>query len=122
VEHLVRTSAANSLKYNHITCIKQDRQGRVWILTNGGGLHLYLGDSKGFRVFTVADGLGSNTLRGMEEDKKGDLWLTTNGGISKMDAKSFKFVNYDDADGLQGKEFIITAHAKNKQGWLFLAV
>ena len=119
VEHQVRTNAANSLKYNHITCIKQDRQGRIWILTNGGGLHLYLGDSKGFRVFTVADGLGSNTLRGMEEDKKGDLWLTTNGGISKMDAKTFKFVNYDDADGLQGKEFIITAHAKNKQGWLF---
>ncbi len=117
--HFEKNNSSNSLKYNHITCIKQDRQGRIWILTNGGGLHLYLGDSKGFRVFTVADGLGSNTLRGMEEDKKGDLWLTTNGGISKMDAKTFKFVNYDDADGLQGKEFIITAHAKNKQGWLF---
>jgi signal transduction histidine kinase/ligand-binding sensor domain-containing protein/DNA-binding response OmpR family regulator len=119
LQHLVRTNSPNSLKYNHITCIKEDRQHRIWVLTNGGGLHLYLGEGKGFRVFTVADGLGSNTLRGMEEDKKGDLWFTTNGGISKMDAKTLKFVNYDDTDGLQGKEFIITAHAKNKQGWLF---
>ncbi|MDT8886622.1 two-component regulator propeller domain-containing protein [Aquirufa sp. LEPPI-3A] len=119
IQHLVRTNSANSLKYNHITCIKEDRQHRIWVLTNGGGLHLYLGEGKGFRVFTVADGLGSNTLRGMEEDKKGDLWFTTNGGISKMDAKSLAFVNYDEADGLQGKEFIITAHAKNKQGWMF---
>lgn len=118
-QHLVRTNSANSLKYNHITCIMEDRQHRIWVLTNGGGLHLYLGEGKGFRVFTVADGLGSNTLRGMEEDKKGDLWFTTNGGISKMDAKSLAFVNYDEADGLQGKEFIITAHAKNKQGWMF---
>ncbi len=119
VEHLERNNSPTSLKYNHITCINQDRQKRIWVLTNGGGLHLYLGAGKGFRVFTVADGLGSNTLRGMEEDKKGDLWLTTNGGISKMNAKNFKFVNYDDVDGLQGKEFIITAHAKNKNGWLF---
>ncbi len=119
ITHFERTNLANSLKYNHITCIREDRQGRIWVLTNGGGLHLFLGDSRGFKVFTVADGLGSNTLRGMEEDKKGDLWLTTNGGISKMDAQTFKFVNYDDADGLQGKEFIVTAHAKNKQGWLF---
>lgn len=119
IHHLVRTNSLNSLKYNHITCIKEDRQHRIWVLTNGGGLHLYQGEGKGFRVFTVADGLGSNTLRGMEEDKKGDLWFTTNGGISKMDAQTFKFVNYDDADGLQGKEFIITAHAKNNQGWLF---
>ena len=119
IQHLVRTNSTNSLKYNHITCIKEDRQHRIWVLTNGGGLHLYLGEGKGFRVFTVADGLGSNTLRGMEEDKKGDLWFTTNGGISKMDAKSLTLVNYDEADGLQGKEFIITAHAKNKQGWMF---
>jgi signal transduction histidine kinase/ligand-binding sensor domain-containing protein/DNA-binding response OmpR family regulator len=118
-EHLERNNSATSLKYNHITCIKQDRFKRIWVLTNGGGLHLYLGSGKGFRVFTVADGLGSNTLRGMEEDKKGDLWLTTNGGISKMDAKSFKFVNYDDVDGLQGKEFIVRAHAQNNQAWLF---
>lgn len=119
IEHLVRTNLPNSLTYNHITCIKQDREKRIWVLTNGGGLHLYLGQGKGFRVFTVADGLGSNTLRGMQEDKKGDLWFTTNGGISKLDTKTLKFVNYDDADGLQGKEFIISAHAKNKQGWLF---
>ena len=119
IEHLERTNLANSLTYNHITCIKEDRQKRIWVLTNGGGLHLYLGKGKGFKVFTVADGLGSNTLRGMQEDKKGDLWFTTNGGISKLDTKTLKFVNYDDADGLQGKEFIITAHTKNKQGWLF---
>lgn len=55
----------------------------------------------------------------MVEDKKGNLWLTTNGGITKMDPKTFKCINFDDVDGLQGKEFLVHAFDKNSQDWLF---
>lgn len=114
-----KEKSTSSLRYNHVTYIYQDRRNRIWVLTNGGGLHLYQGPGNVFKVFTVADGLVSNTLRGMVEDKKGNLWLSTNGGISKMDPNTFKCINFDDVDGLQGKEFMINAFDKNDQDWLF---
>ena len=119
IDHWEKGISTSSLRYNHVTHIHQDRKNRIWVLTNGGGLHLYQGPGNVFKIFTVADGLVSNTLRGMVEDKKGNLWLTTNGGISKMDPKTFKCINFDDVDGLQGKEFLINAFDKNSQDWLF---
>lgn len=119
MRHYVKSNDAGALSYNHVNKIYQDRQNRIWVMTQGGGLNQYLGPDKGFKVFTVNDGLGSNSLRGLVEDAKGDLWFSTNGGISKMDAKTLKFVNFEEADGLQGKEFMTSAAAKNSQNWLF---
>lgn len=119
IAHFEKGIATSSLRYNHVTHIYKDRKNRIWVLTNGGGLHLYQGPGNVFRIFTVSDGLVSNTLRGMVEDKKGNLWLSTNGGITKMDPKTFKCINFDDIDGLQGKEFLINAFDKNSQDWLF---
>ena len=36
-----------------------------------------------------------------------------------MDGRTLKFVNFEEADGLQGKEFMTNAIAKNNQNWLF---
>jgi signal transduction histidine kinase/ligand-binding sensor domain-containing protein/DNA-binding response OmpR family regulator len=119
INHFEKGIATSSLRYNHVTFLHKDRKNRVWVLTNGGGLHLYQGPGNVFRVFTVADGLVSNTLRGMVEDNEGNLWLSTNGGISKMNPNTFKCINFDDMDGLQGKEFLINAFDKNSQDWLF---
>ncbi len=119
LEHLEKNKQANGLRYNFITGIFKDSKSRMWILTNGGGLHQYLGEGKGFKVFTESDGLASNTLRSIMEDKKGFLWVTTNGGISKIDVKTLKIVNFDESDGLQGKEFLMNSFAKNTNNWLF---
>jgi ligand-binding sensor domain-containing protein len=119
LRHYVKSAESGALSYNHVNKIYQDRKNRIWVMTQGGGLNQYLGPEKGFKVYTVNDGLGSNSLRGLVEDAKGDLWFSTNGGISKMDAKTLKFVNFEEADGLQGKEFMTNAVAKNNQNWLF---
>lgn len=119
LRHYVKSAEAGALSYNHVNKIYQDRQKRIWVMTQGGGLNQYLGPEKGFKVYTVNDGLVSNSLRGMVEDAKGDMWFSTNGGISKMDGRTLKFVNFEEADGLQGKEFMTNAIAKNNQNWLF---
>jgi signal transduction histidine kinase/ligand-binding sensor domain-containing protein/DNA-binding response OmpR family regulator len=119
LRHYVKSAGTGALSYNHVNKIYQDRLKRIWVMTQGGGLNQYLGREKGFKVYTVNEGLGSNSLRGMVEDAKGDLWFSTNGGISKMDGRTLKFVNFEEADGLQGKEFMTNAIAKNRQNWLF---
>jgi signal transduction histidine kinase/ligand-binding sensor domain-containing protein/DNA-binding response OmpR family regulator len=117
--HLVKSAAPQSLSYNHVTQVFEDKNKRVWVLTNGGGINLYQKENKSFRVFTVKDGLASNTVRSVVDDGKGDLWFTTTNGISKMDGNTLRFINFEEADGLQGKEFMAKASASNKQNWLF---
>jgi len=36
VQHFEKTNAPQSLRYNHVTYVYQDRMGRIWVLTNGG--------------------------------------------------------------------------------------
>ncbi len=117
--HLVKSTDPQSLSYNHVTQVFQDRKKRVWVLTNGSGLNLYQADKQVVRVFSYKDGLSSNTVRGVVEDSQGDLWFTTTNGISKMDGKTLRFINFEEADGLQGKEFMPKTLASNKQNWLF---
>lgn len=119
LKHFVKSTDTQSLSYNHVTKVFQDRKKRIWVLTNGGGINLFQKESQSFRVFTVKDGLASNTVRGVVEDGHGDLWYTTTNGISKMDGNTLRFINFEEADGLQGKEFIAKAFTSNAQNWLF---
>lgn len=108
-----------SLSDNHVSKIFQDTQNRIWIATNGGGLNLFEDKTKTFKVFTVKDGLPSNTLKAILEDGRHNLWISTNGGLSRLDNKTMKFSNFDELDGIQGKEFIINAFYKDNQGEMF---
>ncbi len=119
LNHLVKSADPQSLSYNHVTQVYQDKKQRIWALTNGGGVNLYQAEKQDFRVFTVKEGLASNTVRAVAEDGQGDLWFTTTNGISKMDGKTLRFINFEEADGLQGKEFMAKAIVANQQNWLF---
>jgi len=66
----------------------EDRDGRLWFSTVGGGLVRF--DGKSFRVFTRSDGLASDVLRGIAEDEDGTLWIATTEGVSLFDGESFR--------------------------------
>lgn len=110
-----------SLSHNDVYCIKQDKQGNVWIGT-GSGLNKIewnrkqlLTDAimKGeieFKVYLEKDGLSNGVVFGILEDRKGNLWLSTNNGLSMFDQNSGKFINYNVNDGLQANEFYHNAY------------
>uniref|UniRef100_UPI00286E0D08 sensor histidine kinase n=1 Tax=Flavobacterium sp. TaxID=239 RepID=UPI00286E0D08 len=71
------------LASNSVLSVYEDKQGILWIGTNGG-LSKY--DGKTFQNFTKADGLSSNQLRQTFEDTSGNLWIATlGGGVNKLD-------------------------------------
>ena len=76
------------LASNNVISVFEDKQGILWIGTNGG-LSKY--DGKTFQNFTKTDGLSSNQLRQTFEDKSGNLWIATlGGGVNKIDKDLYK--------------------------------
>lgn len=115
---------SNSLSDNTVLAIKQDSRGRIWIGTHGG-LNLFDSKTATFKVFKEANGLSHNSILTILEDNRGNLWLGTPNGLSNMilESKSpadfnYRFKNYDEADGLQGKQFNENAALQTAKGEL----
>jgi signal transduction histidine kinase/ligand-binding sensor domain-containing protein/DNA-binding response OmpR family regulator len=111
--HYVNTgNDSNGLSHYNTNTVFEDSQGRIWIGTNDG-LNLFDPQTKSFKVFKKENGLPDNTILGILEDTKQTIWLSTTNGLSNLRIEkapgatdiSFRFRNYDEADGLQGKAF-----------------
>jgi PAS domain S-box-containing protein len=83
---------ASSISHNSVVGVFQDRQGRIWIGTDGGGLNLLLSDGQSFKRFTTSDGLVSNAIKNIFEDDAGRLWINTLKGLCWMDRQDFQIV------------------------------
>jgi signal transduction histidine kinase/ligand-binding sensor domain-containing protein/DNA-binding response OmpR family regulator len=123
IHYNANANDSTSLSDDGVLDILEDSQGRIWIATRGG-LNYYDKKSKQFGVLTVDDGLPSNTVLTVLEDNFGNLWVSTPNGISHLTGKKndkeikFNFHNYDEADGLQGKQFNENAAYKTSLGEL----
>ena len=95
----------NSLNYNDIGCLFQDKSNRVWIGTNGGGLYLYQQKSNNFINYSINDGLSNNMVCSIIEDDNASLWISTKNGLTKFNYNSDKFNNFTYEDGLPSNEF-----------------
>ena len=99
----------SSLSNMRITSFEEDREGRIWIGTLGGGLNLYDSSSYGFKRFMHSpdDGtsLSSNEITSIEISADGSCWVgTVNRGLNLFDPETLGFVRYrsdpDDAGSI----------------------
>lgn len=121
--YLNESGNPKSLSNNSVLCMIEDHRGLIWIGTNGG-LNLFDKVSKTFRLFNTNDGLLHNTVLNVVESDDGNLWISTPHGVSniavtyKPESRAFalNFKNYDESDGLQGKQFNENASLKTTDG------
>jgi len=112
-----------SLSNNNVLSIFQDSRGFMWVGTPGG-LNLFDRKTRTFRVFRITDGLPHNTVLTILEDSPRSLWMSTPNGLSHLtiggntDAPTFSFKNYDESDGLPGKQFNENAAYRTRRGEL----
>jgi signal transduction histidine kinase/ligand-binding sensor domain-containing protein/DNA-binding response OmpR family regulator len=114
-------SVPGSLSNNSVLDIRQDKAGRIWIGTQAG-LNLFEPKTRTFRIITEGDGLPHNTILTILDDSLGNLWLGTPNGLSQVIVNEtdgelrLAFKNYDDDDGLQGKQFNENAALRTSRG------
>ncbi len=112
-----------SLSNDNVLSLLQDSHGRIWAGTQDG-LNVFYQAAGRFGVFRVSDGLPDNTILTLLEDNRQQIWLSTPNGISnitvneKGNAYTCSFRNYDELDGLQGREFNENAALKTRKGEL----
>ncbi|MGV3766172.1 MAG: two-component regulator propeller domain-containing protein [Chitinophagaceae bacterium] len=103
-----------------VRAIREDKNGQLWVATEGNGMLLFNRESGKFESFTEENGLANNSVLNMVEDKNGHLWLSTFNGLSHLDPASRKFNNYFQSDGLQSNQFIYNAAYTAPSGALYL--
>ena len=123
--HILASNADGGLSNNSITAMHQDSRGLIWVGTQDG-LNAYDKKTKSFRVFRIEEGLPHNSILSILEDEKSNLWVSTPNGISNIIIDSeqsshqlkLKFKNYDELDGLQGKQFNHRSALRTREGEL----
>ena len=107
---------------NIITCLDEDQKGNIWAGTpNGVNKITQTGENKfNVKYFTESDGLASNFIKGISHDLSGNIWASTNSGISKLVTReNNRVVNFDETDGVLGKNFTEASVFRNKKGEIF---
>ena len=113
----------NSLVNNNTNNILQDCDGLIWVSTRDGiGIFDYRTGL--FTNITRQDGLPDNTVIDMQEYDRNNIWVSTPNGLSDIviDRSSsklkFHFINYNEKEGLQGREFTENSSYKTREGEL----
>lgn len=113
----------NSLITYNVNSIIQDSRGLMWIATRDGLSILNL-KSHRFTSLTKENGLPDNFIINILEDNSGKMWLSTSNGLCRItltpakNNNNFQIENFDETDGLQGREFNVNAAFKTSKGEL----
>jgi PAS domain S-box-containing protein len=103
------------LRSNVILALLSDRQGNLWIGTNGGGLVQYRQGK--FSALTTRQGLSNDSVLALYEDREGSLWIGTDGGgLNRL--KDGVFQTYTTKDGLASNAVFAIAEDKHDNLWI----
>ncbi|HJX70398.1 MAG TPA: two-component regulator propeller domain-containing protein, partial [Bacteroidales bacterium] len=97
-----------TISYNDIVHIFEDTENRLWFATLGGGASLlshFDQNTAVFKHFRKKDGLINDAVFAILEDRNHHIWFSTEKGISKLDASTGTFENYDRNSGLFSENF-----------------
>lgn len=101
------TANEGELKQNVMNCIYPDKNGLVWIGTDGKGLLEYNPKKQTFKTygFSEADnnGLINGYIMSLLEDSRGNFWVGTASGLELLDRKTgkFKYIRREQNDALK---------------------
>jgi signal transduction histidine kinase/ligand-binding sensor domain-containing protein/AraC-like DNA-binding protein len=110
--HRDASKPLSSLGNDNTIALLQDSRGLIWVATRDGLTYYDQGNGE-FKTLRKEDGLTDNIIVSIVEDKQHNIWAGTPNGLSNIIINknfqtgnlSFQFRNYNQSDGLQGKEF-----------------
>lgn len=117
----------NSLRSSHIDTLIEDKDGVLWVGSNGGGLHSFDRKTKKFTSYLPDSNnpfsITSNKIRAFYLDKEGNLWIgTLGGGLNRYDKDSGRFYSYrynsNDPNSISSD--LVRAFSEDKEGNLWV--
>lgn len=85
---VVAMTTSAGLVHNRVRCLLEDRQGMLWIGTQGG---LSRFDGFQFENFSFEEQLATDDVLQMLEDPSGRLWILTSQGVAFWDGSAMHF-------------------------------
>ncbi len=93
-KRVAQYNSMNGLTSNPIQCLFKDREGNLWIGTDGAGAYRYKNNK--FVYYTKADHLPDNYVNTVAQDKKGRYWLALrSNGLCRIDGQDISYFNFE---------------------------
>jgi ligand-binding sensor domain-containing protein/signal transduction histidine kinase len=105
-----------ALTANTVNYIDEDKDGRLWLCTDGGGINIISKDRTQVSVLKTEDGLSDNTTYQLAWQNPERIWISTFNGLSTYDLQHKTFYNYYVDDGLTNNEFNHNAFLRESSG------
>jgi len=71
----------NNLNNNEINDIVENPDGKIWVMTQGGGINIYDAEQNQWEHLTTNSGLPSNDVIGCLNDEEANFWIVQAGGL-----------------------------------------
>lgn len=95
--------AVSELKGLFCSALAEDRDGNLWVGTNGHGVWRI--NRTGVRQFTTATGLSSGYIRSLVYGNDNSLWIGNSNGADRMDLGNYSIRHYGRDEGLPNTDF-----------------
>lgn len=99
-----------------VRAIRAAGEQKLWLGTEAGLILFDQVKQRKIKQYTTDDGLSNNNVLTIEQDKNGRLWMSTYNGLSRFDINKQVFINLNQSDGLQNKEFNYNASLVLRDG------
>ncbi len=112
-------SDPGALPEGMISSLLTDRQGRLWVGTEGGGIAVLTGGEAGrmrFQRLGRKDGLPNQIIDDLQQDKAGAIWVSSDGGIARIDPATLRVRAFGQANGVAIPVYWASAGAVTGQG------
>ncbi len=110
----------SSISSSLIQSLHQDKQGRIWIGTDGG-LNQYIEAEGNFRKWLRSDQMPDDKILGIQSDEDGNVWLATaSHGILQFNPNEEKFINFRRRDGLYADNMLLGSSYKDHSGRIWM--
>jgi diguanylate cyclase (GGDEF)-like protein len=116
-----------SLSRDWVWSVYVDRDGTLWVGTDGGGLERYDREKHAFDHYQHdqenPNSLSSNRIRAILEDSQGIFWIGTDGGgLDRLDPKTGRFTHFrhdkTDPQSLPGNKVLALFEDINNTLWV----
>lgn len=115
-----KDTLSNLLSNSFVSDILYDKQGRLWISTEGNGI--FVGEPskqpKKFIHLSKKQGLASNVIRSMQFDDNGQIWAAGSAGIDVINLQSLEIQSLQAQDGVLFTPYYRQSSIKTSHGEL----